>query len=342
MDEEKNGNTADPRPGGPEGAGSGESNPQGSSSSDGSGIVASPENSPEVLSSPQEGESLPAAVPEGVAGLEVPAHPESVEVGMTPVEASPLPLVPEPVPEHDPMHIKIAVYDGPLDLLIDLIKKNEMNVYDIPVAEITRQYLDYLKIMKQLDLEVAGEFIVMAATLIYIKSKLLLPTDKDEEEGDGEDPRAELVRKLLEYQAFKEAAKELGLLQTERGKMFTRQITDYYLGEMDAEDAGVDTFSANFFDLIVAFQNVLAKKEPRTEHEVFEEVVSIEEKMIQIQSHLDEKGKVSFNDLFSERWTRNELIATFLAVLEIVRTRFAWVRQDKQFGEIVIEKRNDN
>ena len=97
-----------------------------------------------------------------------------------------------------------------------------MNVYDIPVAEITQQYLDYLKVMKQLDLEVAGEFIVMAATLIYIKSKMLLPTEKDDEEGEGGDPRAELVRKLLEYQAFKEAAKELGLLQTERGKMFTR------------------------------------------------------------------------------------------------------------------------
>jgi segregation and condensation protein A len=253
-----------------------------------------------------------------------------------------LPLISGAAKEHDPLHVKIAVYDGPLDLLLDLIRKNEMNVYDIPVAEITQQYLDYLKVMKQLDLEVAGEFIVMAATLIYIKSKMLLPTDKDEEEGDGEDPRAELVRKLLEYQAFKEAAKELGLLQTERGKVFTRQITDYYLGELDPADVGVDTFSANFFDLIVAFQNVLAKKEPKGEHEVFEEVISIEEKMIQIQSYLAEKKKVSFNDLFSERWTRNELIATFLAILELVRTRFAWVRQDKQFGEIVIEKREEN
>ena len=118
--------------------------------------------------------------------------------------------------------------------------------------------------------------------------------------------------------------------------------SDYYLGELDPEDVGVDTFSANFFDLIVAFQNVMAKKTPKNEHEVFEEVISIEEKMIQIQSYLVEKTKVSFNDLFSERWTRNELIATFLAVLELVRTRFAWVRQDKQFGEIVIEKREEN
>src|SRR5512140_1678545 len=161
MDEEKNGNTADPRPGSQKGAGSGEPNPHGNPPGDGSGVVA------------------PPATP--------PAGP------------SPLPLIPEVAKEADPLHVKIAVYDGPLDLLLDLIRKNEMNVYDIPVAEITRQYLDYLKVMKQLDLEVAGEFIVMAATLIYIKSKMLLPTDKDEEEGDGEDPRAELVRKLLEY-----------------------------------------------------------------------------------------------------------------------------------------------
>ena len=238
------------------------------------------------------------------------------------------------------LHVKVQVYDGPLDLLLDLIKKNEMNIYDIPIAEITKQYLEYLEQMKKLDLEVAGEFIVMAATLIYIKSKTLLPTEKEGEE-DGEDPRAELVRKLLEYQAFKEAAKELGFLQTERGKMFTRQVTGHYLGEITAEDAGVDTFSANFFDLVVAFQNVLTKKERERPHEVFEEVISIEEKMIEIQSLLTEKKKVKFSELFTENWSRNELVAIFLAVLEIIRTRFAKVFQDKAFDEIVIEKKEE-
>lgn len=238
--------------------------------------------------------------------------------------------------------MNLPVYDGPLDLLLDLIKKNEMNIYDIPIAEITKQYLGYLNEMKQLDLEVAGEFLVMAATLIYIKSKTLLPAEKEGEEGEGDDPRAELVRKLLEYQAFKEAAKELGLLQTERGKMFTRQITDHYLGEIQPEDVGVDAFSANFFDLVVAFQNVLAKKERERPHEVFEEVISIEEKMIEIQSVLFEKRKLKFVELFSGNWSRNELVATFLAVLEIVRTRFARVFQDKTFGEIVIEKRDES
>lgn len=239
------------------------------------------------------------------------------------------------------MHVKLEIYDGPLDLLLDLIKKNEMNIYDIQISVITGQYLDYLHKMKQLDLEVAGEFIVMAATLIYIKSKTLLPTEKEAEENEGEDPRAELVKKLLEYQAFKEAARELGILQTERGKMFTRQISDYYLGEISPEEAGIDTFSANFFDLVVAFQNVLAKKEREKPHEVFEEVISIEEKMIEIQAVLIEKTKLRFTELFPENWTRNELVATFLAILEIVRTRFARVFQDETFGEIVIEKRDD-
>jgi len=242
----------------------------------------------------------------------------------------------------NPLYVKISAYDGPMDLLLDLIRKNEMNIYDIPIAEITKQYLEYLQAMKQLDLEIAGEFIVMAATLIYIKSKTLLPVEKDSEEIDGEDPRAELIRKLLEYQAFKEAAKELSVLQTERGKMFSRQITDHYLSELRPEDVGIDTFSANFYDLVVAFQNVLAKKERERPHEVYEEVISIEEKMIQIQALLMEKKKIVFTELFPLAWTRNELIAAFLAILEIIRTRFARIYQDKQYAEIVIEKRDES
>ena len=215
-----------------------------------------------------------------------------------------------------------------------------MDIYDIPMAEITQQYMDKLDQMKSLDLEVTGEFIVIAATLIYIKSKMLLPTEKDEDDEEG-DPREELVRKLLEYQAYKEAAKELETLQTEREKVFTRQISDYYLKDLDPEDSEIDTFSANFYDLLVAFQGILSKKGRKELHEVYEEVISIEEKMMQIQSFLYEKKRMYFSDLFSESWTRNELVATFLAILEIIKTRFAKVTQEKQFGEIFIEKRED-
>lgn len=251
------------------------------------------------------------------------------------------PIIENPVPPPaatGPLHVKLAVYDGPLDLLLELIKKNEMDIYDIPVAEITRQYLESLAKMKQLDLEIAGEFIVMAATLIYIKSKMLLPQDPGPEEDDGGDPRAELVRKLLEYQAFKEAAKELGILEDERGQIFTRQIADYYLSELDSNEIEMDSFSANLFDLFSAFQTVMTRAGRVEMHEVFEQQVTIEEKMDEIKVRLEKNKKVVFSELFGMRWTRNILIATFLAVLEIVRTKYARVTQDKQFAEIYIEK----
>jgi segregation and condensation protein A len=257
-----------------------------------------------------------------------------------------LPLAPRstgtPEGGNSSLHVKLAVYDGPLDLLLELIKKNEMDIYDIPVAEITRQYLESLAHMKQLDLEIAGEFIVMAATLIYIKSKMLLPQDGTGlDDEDGQDPRAELVRKLLEYQAFKEAAKELGYLEDERGHIFTRQISDYYLSELDAQDIEIDTFSANLYDLLSAFQNVMTKLGNTAIHEVYEQIITIEEKMVEIKTVLFEKRRVAFTGLFGERWTRNQLIATFLAVLEIVRSKFARIAQDEHYGEIMIERMED-
>ncbi len=247
---------------------------------------------------------------------------------------------PKPVldAEPNPMHVKLPVYDGPLDLLLELIKKNEMDIYDIQIAEITRQYLACLEQMKQMDLEIAGEFLVLAATLIYIKSKMLLPVEEELEEEDGQDPRTELVRKLLEYQAFKEAARELGFLEDERGQFFTRQITDYYLGEMKESDLDMGALSSNLFDLLTAFQNVLTRSGHEEMHEVYEQIVTIEEKIAEVRQMLLERGRVLFSDLFKIRWTRNELIATFLAILEIVRTKYARVRQEEQFGEIAIEK----
>ena len=241
-------------------------------------------------------------------------------------------------PKENPLHVKLPMYDGPLDLLLDLIKKNEMDIYDIQVADITTQYLAYLSRIKQLDLEIAGEFIVMAATLIYIKSKMLLPQDNNPDDEEGGDPRAELVRKLLEYQAFKQAAKELGFMEDERGQVFTRQISDYYLSDLDAEDLDIDSFSANLYDLLSAFQTVLSKTSNEAMHDVYEQVVTIEEKMSEIRTRLLEKKRMVFSELFQNGWTRNLLVITFLAVLEIVRTKMARVMQDKQFGEIYIEQ----
>ena len=227
-------------------------------------------------------------------------------------------------------------------MLLDLIQKNEMDIRDIQVSVIAQQYLDYLHQMRDLNLEIAGEFLVMAATLLYIKSKMLLPVDEEEEEEEGPDPRAVLIEKLLEYQAFKQAAQELGMLETERGKVFARQISDYYLEELDPEDAGIDTFSANLYDLMQAFHQVLTKASKEIVHEIFEEAVSIEEKMEEIKARLNTEGKFSFLSLFPKPWTRNELIATFLAMLEITRMKLARVFQDQIFGEIVIERTGQN
>ena len=277
---------------------------------------------------------------------ELPLVPVVASAESTPSNAiaeGPSPIAFLPTERSMTMRVKLEIYDGPLDLLLDLIKKNEMDIYNIPISEITQQYLQYLETLKSLDLEVAGDFIVMAATLIHIKSKTLLPQiSEDEVDDSGLDPRNELVRKLLEYQAFKEAARELGFLQTERGKVFTRQITDYYLSDLSAEDVGIDTFSANFYDLIAAFQKVLSKHGREAMHEVYEQVVSIDEKISTIKSLFTTRNTIRFFDLFSERWTKNELIATFLALLEIVRMKVAVVKQDSQFEDIILEKREQN
>ena len=239
---------------------------------------------------------------------------------------------------YDPLVVRLPVYEGPFDLLLDLIKKNEMDILNIEISIITRQYLEYLKQMKQFDLEVAGEFLVMAATLMYIKSKMLLPLAEDQDDEDGEDPRTELVRKLLEYQAFREAAKNLGVLEDERGRIFTRQVADYYLSNLSPEDIQIDTFSANLFDLLNAFQSVLNGISKEAIHEVFEEVISIEQKIEDVKKVLTEKGSIKFSELFGARFTKNELIATFLALLEIIKSKFAQVFQDQQFGDILITK----
>jgi segregation and condensation protein A len=246
------------------------------------------------------------------------------------------------IQKDDSLNVKLAIYDGPLELLLELIQKNQMDICDIQVSVITSQYLEKLAEMKLLDLEIAGEFLVMAATLIYIKSKMLLPDETLEEEEDGVDPRSELVRKLMEYQAFKEAAKELSILELERSKVFTRQISDYYFKDLQADDSEVETFSADMYDLLAAFQKVLTSKGRKNLHEVYEEVISIDQKISEIRALLLGQKEISFFELFDEKYTRNELIATFLALLELIKARFAIVIQPEQFGDILIQKTDES
>lgn len=238
--------------------------------------------------------------------------------------------------------VRLPVFEGPLDLLLELIKKNEVNIYDIPVAEITRQYIDYINQMKEMNLDFAGEFIVMAATLLYIKSKMLLPDDTVEEDEDGEDPRAELVRKLLEYQAFKEAAKELGDMELERAKEFTRQIADFYFKDLDTQTIEHEPLDANLYDLLQAFHKVLKAVSRENVHEIFEQVISIDQKIEHIRHVMREKREFYFSELLSSKVTRNELIVTFLAILEITKQKAVRVYQEKMFEDIRIVKKENS
>nr|MBU1328755.1 segregation/condensation protein A [Candidatus Omnitrophota bacterium] len=226
--------------------------------------------------------------------------------------------------------VKLEVFEGPLDLLLYLIKKNEIDIYDIPIADITEQYLEYIELMRMLDLNIAGEFLVIAATLIHIKSKMLLPPDeKDLLPEEEEDPREELVRRLVEYKKFKEVAGILQGLEGQRKKMFTRDIP------FEVEPGEV-FFEASLFDLITAFTRVL-KDVPK---EIFQEIIkdefTVEQKVHDLLHMLVKTPVMSLLDLFKNSKNKLEIIATFLAVLELIRLKEILVIQKQNFSDIEI------
>ena len=222
-----------------------------------------------------------------------------------------------------------------MDLLLHLIKKHELNVYDIPIALITQQYLEYLDIMKSLDMEIAGEFLVMASTLTHIKSKMLLPPPENPEaEDDGIDPRAELIRRLLEYKSFKEAASSLEDKEETWSRVYTR------LGdaapELPADDEPL-LFDFHLFDLLSALKDVIARV-PDTKFEITTETVSITEKISQILARLEVVDSILFADLFDGSSSKMQVIGTFLALLELIKTRVVKAFQIEQFSAIRIMK----
>ena len=230
--------------------------------------------------------------------------------------------------------IKLEIFEGPMDLLLHLIKKHELNVYDIPIALITQQYLEYLDIMKSLDMEIAGEFLVMASTLTHIKSRMLLPPPENPEaEDDGIDPRAELIRRLLEYKSFKEAAGSLEDKEETWSRVFTRQGDS---PELPADDEPL-LFDFHLFDLLSALKDVIARV-PDTKFEITTETVSITEKISQILARLEIVDSILFADLFEGSTSRMQVIGTFLALLELVKTRVVKAFQVEQFGAIRIMK----
>ncbi len=227
--------------------------------------------------------------------------------------------------------VKLDIFEGPLDLLLHLVKKNEVDLSDIPVATITDQYLAYLDLLQQLDLDVAGEYLVMAATLLHIKSRMLLPADEVGEEEEGEDPRAELARQLLEYQRFKEAAELLNRRAMLERDVFARApLRD----ETDTEQDLV--YDVSFGDLLDALQEVIKRAAPETVHQVILEQVSLRERLCFILDTLREKTEALFTDLFPAGVTRLHILVTFLALLELVRMRMVQVHQGERFGPILL------
>ena len=237
--------------------------------------------------------------------------------------------------------IKLPEFEGPLDLLLYLIKKEEIDIYNIPIASITQQYLEYIELMQELDLEVAGEFILMAATLIQIKVRMLLPKHEIEEEEEEEDPRAELVRQILEYRRFKEVAESLQDIETRQLRYFEHPNTDWERKQFSepGDEEEVDSLrDVSLFDLLTAFKYVLEHMPADSAHTVGAASVTIEERIEYLREMLKVKERVMFRDVMAEVRERVTVIVTFLAMLELIRTHQVVVKQNTIFGEIWILK----
>jgi segregation and condensation protein A len=233
-----------------------------------------------------------------------------------------------------PPAVKLEIYEGPLDLLLDLIRKQEMNIYDIPIARITRQYLDYLRLLEEMNIDVAGEFVLMAATLIYIKSRMLLPPDPSAPAEEQEDPRLELVHRLLEHEQFKNAAQMLQSKRMLEDATWTRPGIDEFV---EAEDEPGLTVSV--FDLISVFRDVLERAKKRPQLEIQREEVTVAQMIEHVKQVLGANSRpVRLDDLIAGYVSRQALIALFLALLEMVRLRAILLRQRELFAPILVHK----
>jgi segregation and condensation protein A len=237
---------------------------------------------------------------------------------------------------HTDYKVKLEVFEGPLDLLLYLIRKDEVDIYDISIERVTSQYLEYLETFRMLDLDIAGEFVVMAANLIYIKSRSLLPVHQQppEEDAEEEDPRWDLIRQLIEYKKFKDAA-----FQLQRWEMQQEGLVVRVPGKPVFEDpVGLLKSEVGIFDLISAFRKVLKRIEQKREdlREIFEESFTVADKIDYIMRSIPGGKSVSFSDLFAFAASRAEIAVTFLALLELIRMKQVSVLQSELFGEIEI------
>lgn len=234
-----------------------------------------------------------------------------------------------------PYHVRLEQFEGPLDLLLHLIKKNEINIYDIPISLITQQYLDYLNLMTSLNLAVAGDFLVMAATLVQIKSRMLLPADEtDGEDEDGPDPREELVRRLLEYKQFKDAAGRLDERDKVWRDVFAREQPTPV--SVRSDESLLD--EVTLFDLVDALQGILARTPNKHLIEIIPENLTVKDRMNAILESLQGRESVTFASLFEQSRARLVIIVTFLALLELIRIKLVRVFQPESFGAILLTR----
>ncbi|HEX8281130.1 MAG TPA: segregation/condensation protein A [Chthoniobacterales bacterium] len=230
--------------------------------------------------------------------------------------------------------VKLEIFEGPLDLLLYLIKRDELDIYEISLERITRQYLEYLQAFKELNIDVAGEFVVMAANLIYLKSRSLLPVDQQppEEDAEEDDPRWDLIRQLIEYKKFKEAAAQLQVRQFEREQIFVREpmMPDFANAPLRLGEVGI-------FQLINAFQAVIKRVDAREDlREIFGEHFTVSDKITWILERVGDGVPLRFSELFASMASRVEVVVTFLALLELIRLHQVRATQSSPFEEIEI------
>lgn len=235
---------------------------------------------------------------------------------------------------------KLKIFEGPLDLLLHLLKEQKMDICDIPIAEITKQYMQYLEMMQELNLELVGEYLVMAAELTRIKSKILLPSPEMGEEDDfggGEDPRSELMRRLREYQRYRDAAFELRMKEHDRQQVFSRG------GEIEIEENSEtpELMDATVFDLFTAYQKILDSKSFEKDYEIEITEMSVTDRMQYILDILNSSDSVTFESLFTVLNSKQEIIVTFLGILELMRLKLMRVQQSQHFETIRIYKSAD-
>jgi segregation and condensation protein A len=249
-------------------------------------------------------------------------------------------LIVSDLEDDDTYQVKLEAFTGPMDLLLHLIRKHQINIYDIPIALIAQQYLEYLSMMKTLNLSLAGEFLVMAATLLYIKSRMLLPKEEkpETEDEEGQDPRAELVRQLVEYERFKEAAGTLVVRERLWQESFSRDPLPLPTGSA-VEEEDIASEDLQLFDLLSAFQDVLNRAPAEKIVELSRETWTVQDRIQVILERLEGESTVPFEGLFEHQWSKPLVITTFLALLELVRMNLVRLFQGEWLGPIQVTRR---